>query len=206
MKTNLVIFCAATLPRAAWAALLETQPSIFVTQTAVSITDLTQQTKSPTAVFIDTPQLNEPFIRQLATAVPHAGLLFLVDSYDSNSLVTWLQAGATGFLDRNASVPDLARAIIAIGRGEIVLPPQLAPQVLRLLARGGVKEERPLDSLTEREKEVLTLLAQGLTNKDIAQTLILSVRTIEAHLRNIFSKLQVQSRTEAVLLAVHHGY
>ena len=74
------------------------------------------------------------------------------------------------------------------------------------MARGEGVGNAPQISLTEREQKVLDLLAKGLTNKDIAQTLILSVRTVEAHLRNIYSKLDVGSRTEAVLWAVDQGF
>jgi DNA-binding NarL/FixJ family response regulator len=74
------------------------------------------------------------------------------------------------------------------------------------LARGDHRPQQTVETLTDHEKEVLTLLAQGLTNKDIAQSLFLSVRTIETHLRNIYGKLNVSSRTEAVLWAVQHGY
>lgn len=66
--------------------------------------------------------------------------------------------------------------------------------------------DRLIEPLSEREADVLRLLAQGLTNKDIAQTLILSVRTVEAHLRSVYGKLGVRSRTEAALWAVKHGY
>lgn len=206
-QTNLFIFCQANLQRLAWVALLEKQPGITAVFSS-SLADL-QKNISPgqaTAVFVDTPQIDADFVAQLTTAVPDGNLLLLINEYEINAMVTLLQAGVTGFIHRNASVPDLARAIIAVGRGEIVLPPEIASQIMLALAHGGVQEERPLDNLTDREKEVLTLLAQGLTNKDIAQTLILSVRTVEAHLRNIFGKLHVASRTEAAVWAVNHGF
>jgi DNA-binding NarL/FixJ family response regulator len=74
------------------------------------------------------------------------------------------------------------------------------------LARGEVGQEESSVTLTEREREVLNFLAQGYTNKDIAQSLFLSVRTVEAHLRNIYGKLGVTSRTEAALWAVNHDH
>jgi DNA-binding NarL/FixJ family response regulator len=74
------------------------------------------------------------------------------------------------------------------------------------LARGEAVQEASPAALTSREQEVLKLLAQGFTNKDIAQTLFLSVRTVEAHLRNVYSKLGVSSRTEAAIWAVNHGF
>ena len=128
----------------------------------------------------------------------------LVDGYDLAQVIALLHAGALGCLRRDATVVDLARAVIAAGRGEIVLPPSLAVQALVALTRGELRPERPSESLTNRETEVLGLLAQGLTNKDIAQRLFLSVRTIEAHLRHVYSKLGVASRTEAVLWAVEN--
>jgi len=160
----------------------------------------------PTTILIDWPQVTPDFARQLKTAAPECGLLFLVPSYDLAHIVPLLQAGASGCLSRDDSVGDLARAIIAAGRGELVLPSASAAQALRALARGQAANLSQTEALSEREMEIVSLLAQGLTNKDIAQTLILSVRTVEAHRRSIFAKLGVRSRTEAALWSVKHGY
>lgn len=205
---NVIVFCADNLRQAAWLALLQNQPAITAVSAAATIDELQKQKKPdvPTAVFVDVPDIASAFVTQLGTAVPNCGLLLLISKFNVDEMVVLLQAGTTGFIHQDASVPDLARALIAVGRGEIVLPPDSASQVMFTLARGGEQSERPLDNLTDREKEVLALLAQGSTNKDIAQTLILSVRTVEAHLRNIYGKLQVASRTEAAVWAVNHGF
>jgi DNA-binding NarL/FixJ family response regulator len=155
---------------------------------------------------IDLPLPQADLAQQIKAALPDLGLLFLVQTYELAEILPLLQAGATGCLSRDASVGDLARAIIAVGRGEITLPPEIAARALVALARGETADQALVEPLSEREIEVLRLLAQGATNKDIAQTLILSVRTVEAHLRNIYGKLGVRSRTEAALWAVKHGY
>jgi VCBS repeat-containing protein len=155
---------------------------------------------------VDIPGIQIDLVNQLRLALPDSGLLFLVDSYDLKEIVSLLRAGATGFMAHDATVANLARAIIAVGRGEIVLPPEMATQALLALARGEEVQEEISVSLTDREQDVLNLLAQGHTNKDIAQTLFLSVRTVEAHLRNIYGKLSVASRTEAAIWAVNHDY
>ena len=101
---------------------------------------------------------------------------------------------------------DLARAIIAAGRGELVLPQSVSGRALAALTRGVVIRADLVEPLSKREVEVLHYLAGALTNKDIAQTLFLSVRTVEAHLRNIYGKLGVDTRTEAAIWAVRNGY
>ena len=163
------------------------------------------QTDRPTSVLIDLPVPQLDVIKSLKESRSTFGLLVLVHSYDLAEIISLLKAGATGCVSRDATVSDLARAIIAAGRGEIVLPPSIATQALLALARGEPLEASPIEPLTEREVDVLRLLGQGLTNKDIAQTLILSVRTVDAHLRSIFAKLGVRSRTEAALWVVKHG-
>ena len=157
-------------------------------------------------ILIDLPTPQPEIAHRFRTLAPGCGSLFLVTSFELSIVLPLLQAGATGFISRDATVGDLARAIIAAGRGEIVLPPEIAVQSLMALAQGQPVEKEMVAPLSERETEVLRLLAQGLTNKDIAQALILSVRTVEAHLRGIFAKLGVSSRTEAALWAVQHGY
>lgn len=208
MPTRLLILARSNLYRAAWQALLEKQPGIVVVGAFDEIDRIQANTQPAqnTAVLVDIPNPQAEYVRRLREARLGNGLLFLLESFDLAEVVSLLQAGATGFILRDAQVGDLARAVIATGRGEIVLPPPLAARALAALARGQVPREEPAVSLTEREQEVLGLLANGLTNKDIAQTLILSVRTVEAHLRNVYSKLDVSSRTEAALWAVHNGY
>jgi DNA-binding NarL/FixJ family response regulator len=160
----------------------------------------------PMVVLIDVPFVETELANNLRTAMPDCGLLFLVESYELNDIVNSLRAGATGFIAHDSAVGDLARAIIATGRGEIVLPQEIATQALIALARGEVVQTGPSVTLTGREQEVLDLLARGHTNKNIAQALFLSVRTVEAHLRNIYGKLGVTSRTEAALWAVNHDH
>ncbi len=207
MTTNLLIFSPSHLHQAAWQALLAGQPGINVLGASADPQDLVALSAHQSlAVLVDLTSVEAERVVELAAARQDSNLLILVNRYDLEEIVSLLRAGATGLLSRNASVGDLARAIIATSRGELTLPPELASQALVALARGDAKGDLPSDPLTERETEVLNLLAQGLTNKDIAQELILSVRTVEAHLRNIFSKLSVGSRTEAALWGVNHGY
>ena len=164
------------------------------------------QTGRPATLLIDLPPPLLPITQQLRTIVPTLGLLCLVDSYELDQILPLLRAGASGCISRDEPVAELARAIIAVGRGEITLPASIASRALAALARGESPAGDLIEPLSEREAEVLQLLAQGMTNKDIAQTLILSVRTVEAHLRNVFGKLGVRSRTEAALWATKHGY
>jgi DNA-binding NarL/FixJ family response regulator len=225
--TELTIFSPYALHREAWRVLLANQPGIRVIGEVGEMAALFPVSgKGPATLLVDLPSPQPEFVSQMKDRVPHAGLLILVDSYDIAEVIALLQAGATGLISRQETTGDLARAIIAAGRGEIVLPSEIAVQSLVALAQGqlagqgfsekistasvpgggDVQELRLAEPLTEREMEVLNFLAQGLTNKDIAQTMVLSVRTVEAHLRSVFGKLGVRSRTEAVLWAVRNGY
>ena len=208
--TYLIVFTPVTLYQEAWRALLSSQPGIEVVGVMSQPQDLHRflpLTYQPITLLIDLTIPDPVIAQQIKGITSTAGLLYLVNQYDLAEMVALLQAGAAGCLSRQATVADLAQAIIAAGRGEIVLPAEWATKALVALARGEVGRERPsLYTLTDREEDVLRLLARGKTNKDIAQTLFLSVRTIEAHLRNIYGKLAVASRTEAVLWAVQHGY
>ncbi|HEX7975360.1 MAG TPA: response regulator transcription factor [Anaerolineales bacterium] len=202
------------------------QPGIQISAVLEEVSQIDPTlTSGPATILVD--QLSDTeVIFALRAKAPQAGLLILVPSYDIAEVITFLQAGAIGLISLQATTGDLARAIIAVGRGEIVLPSDIAVQTLLALAQGqmashgssgttsigsipGRESEQEAvfaEPLTGREVEVLNLLAQGLTNKDIAQSMVLSVRTVEAHLRSIFGKLDVRSRTEAVLWAVRNGY
>jgi len=212
--TQVVIYATTRLRREAWRTLLSGQPGITVAGEAADAARVGALLRpgSPGSVLIDDAGPLPEIARQLKAALPEAGLLFLVPVYDVAGIVELLRAGASGCLSLEDSIADVARAAVAVGRGEIVLPPPVATRTLAALARGdstapaGVSGTGLVEPLSERETDVLRLLAQGLTNKDIAQTLMLSVRTVEAHLRSVYGKLAVRSRTEAALWAVRHGY
>ncbi len=206
--THVIILAQANLTRLAWSALLDGQPGLEYLGGGDGQAGLpaTPETVGPVVLLLDYPRIDPATIRSLAGTQPGAGLLALVDVVELDDLIALLRAGATGVLSRDASVPELVSALVAAGRGEVVLPPALAARALAALVRSEPRAERPAETLTAREREVLALLSRGLTNKQIAQTLFLSVRTVEAHLRHIYDKLNVTSRTEAVLWAVQHDF
>ncbi len=207
--TEVLILSSFALQGEAWSALLSGQPDI-VASGALGVDDTSAlpaltRLQKPATILVDHPAPRPDLVRRLNEAAPDPNLLLLVGSYELAEILPLLRAGATGCVSRESTVGDLARAIIAAGRGEIALPPLVAARALAALARGEPVGESPVAPLSEKEAEVLQLLGRGLTNKDIAQTLFISVRTVEAHLRGIFAKLGVRSRNEAALWAARRG-
>lgn len=113
-----------------------------------------------------------------------------------------LEAGAAGYLLKDAEADEVAAAIRAACRGEVHLNPAIARQLTRSLVS---PKPQAADALTDREREVLVLVAQGLSNQEIADALVISERTARTHVSNILGKLGVASRTQAALLAIREG-
>jgi NarL family two-component system response regulator LiaR len=160
-------------------------------------------------VDIAMPKLNGiEATKQIKALCPATAVLILTAYDDDPYVFALLEAGAAGYLLKNVRGRDLIEAIRAVHAGESVLHPAIARKVLDRFAPSPSKspEERELDQLTERELEVLKLAARGMSNKDIAGYLNLSIRTVQAHLSTVFSKMQVGSRTEAVVQALQKGW
>lgn len=134
--------------------------------------------------------------------------VLILSAYDDDQFVfSLLEGGAAGYLLKSASSREIVDAVRAVNTGDSVLSPSIARKVLnRFGSTGKGGEEKPKESLTERELEVLKLATMGLSNQDIADKLYLSLRTVQAHLGHIFNKLDVGSRTEAIVRALKQGW
>jgi len=132
------------------------------------------------------------------------GVLILT-AYDEDPYINAvLQAGANGFVLKTASPEEIVRAVKDVFEGRSVLDPTIAHRVLKKLVKG--QDDYLYEPLTDREHEVLNLVAKGFTNKAIGVQLRISDRTVQGHIAHIFTKLQASSRTEAVMKAVSLGW
>jgi DNA-binding NarL/FixJ family response regulator len=144
--------------------------------------------------------------RVIKMRTPKTAILMLSAYDDEPYLIALLEAGAAGFLLKNVHGQELINAVRAITRGESVLHPSITEKMMRRsLSSYKHTSQSSNDLLSEREHEVLRLASRGLPNKEIARRMCLSIRTVHSHLANIFAKMQVGSRTEAVLLALRQG-
>jgi len=146
--------------------------------------------------------------RRIKAQYPGITVLIL-SAYDDDQFVfSLLEAGAAGYLLKSVRGKELIDAIRAVHAGESVLHPAIARKVLNRFvpAAGDARKKRSSAILSDREMEVLKLSTRGMSNQDIANELCLSLRTVQAHLGHIFNKLQVSSRTEAVVHALKEGW
>jgi NarL family two-component system response regulator LiaR len=165
----------------------------------------------PDVVLMDIamPKLNGiEATRQVKLINPRTGVLVLSAYDDDEYVFALLKAGAAGYLLKNVSGDELVRAVKAIHKGEPVLDPVIANKVLNYFKLPdkvpGIEEET--EHFSDRELDIIRLAAKGLTNKEIADRLHLSYRTVEGHMRDVFNKLGVGSRTEAVLHGLRRGW
>ena len=145
-------------------------------------------------------------VKRIKIDHPRTPILVISPHVENARVQMALAAGATGYLPLGVDMDELVRVLYTVRRGELTLHPSLLPAILQQLE---VEPGKPVsiipDDLTQRELEILSALSHGLTDRDIAQQLYISVRTVQSHLAHIYEKLHVHSRTEAALFAVQHG-
>jgi len=194
-------------------ALLRSEPDMtIVGEAATGDATVTQATSlQPDVILMDLmmPDMNgiEATRRVLATS-PHISILVLTMFEDDDSVFAALQAGARGYVLKGAPKAEVLRAIRAVSQGEAIFGPTIAKRLMHYFgAHRRLPPLSPSDAatafpeLTEREHEILGLLARHLTNVEIAEQLVISPKTVRNHVSNIFSKLQVATRAQAIMRA-----
>jgi two-component system NarL family response regulator len=144
--------------------------------------------------------------RKIREAHPGTRVVMLTVSEDESDLFEAVRAGANGYLLKEVSIDEVAAAVRAVARGHSLVSPSMASKLLaefnRLAARADARQRTDSASLTDRELEVLRLIADGLTNREIAHELYIAENTVKNHVRNILEKLHLHSRMEAVVFAM----
>jgi NarL family two-component system response regulator LiaR len=199
-----------TLVRKGIRALLESKHEAYVIDEAASAEEAVHMARSlrPDVILMDLVLPGADgvsAIRQIRSEIPDARILVLTSFGQEERIFSAIKAGALGYLLKDTSPQQLLDAIRSVRRGEPSLSPKVALKVIREI-------ESPTDaassdtSLTDREVEVLELVAQGLSNQQIADSLGISQRTVGTHVSNILAKLHLANRTQAALYALREGF
>ena len=213
-KTRVLIADDHQVVREGLSAILTTKEDIEVVGLAKDGVEAVEMTRTllPDVVLMDIsmPRMNGvEATREIKRENPHIGVVVLTMYAEDEYIFDLVKAGATGYLLKDADSSQIVKAIRAIAEGESLIHPSVASKILNefsLLAAGkGRKPGRLEHDLTDREITVLELVAEGKTNKEIANALELSEKTVKNHVRNIFHKLHVYDRTQAAIHAIRKG-
>jgi len=143
--------------------------------------------------------------RRIVETSPHIGVIVVTMFEDDDSVFAAMRAGARGYVLKGSDQDEMLRTIQAVARGEALFGPNIAARLATFFNSSRSSSIEAFPELTDREREVLQLLAQGMTNQQIAQSLYISVKTVRNHVSNIFSKLQVADRVQAIIRARDAG-
>jgi DNA-binding NarL/FixJ family response regulator len=192
-------------------SLLSSVPDFEIVGEAISGGEAVESTTrlQPDVVLMDLQMLGGNGIeatREIARKSPDVRVLVVTLFEDDDSVFMALRAGARGYILKDADEEELARAIRAVGRGEAVFGPAVAERVLAFFAGSSpAAQPEAFPSLTDREREILNLIARGHPNPSIARELSLSTKTVGNYVSNIFTKLQVADRAQAMIRAREAG-
>jgi DNA-binding NarL/FixJ family response regulator len=199
-----------TLFRAGLHALLNLFPDIQVVGEASTGEETINQAEAlqPDIILMDIqmPGLNGiEATRRIVHTSPNIGVIVVTMFEDDDSVFSAMRAGARGYILKEAGEEEVLRAIRAVARGEAIFGPAVARRLVHFFSNSHQDSDPVFPELTEREREILDLIARGETNPEIAQHLVLSPHTVRNHISNIFSKLQVADRAEAIIRARDAG-
>jgi DNA-binding NarL/FixJ family response regulator len=200
-----------TLFRDGLRALLASVPDIEVVDEAASGREALRLAfdHQPDVILMDIqmPDLNGiEATRQILRTSPHVGIIVLTMFQDNDTVFAMMRAGARGYVLKGADQAVLLRAVRAVANGESLFGPEIAARLMQFFASLEPASRPELfPELTEREREILSFIADGQTNAEIAEKLVISTKTVRNHVSNIFSKLQVADRAQAAIRAREAG-
>ncbi len=200
-----------TIARKGTRQILEQEPSFMVVGEAINGEEAISLVSSllPDVAIVDIsmPLLNGIDVTKRIKEINPSTAVLILSNYDNDEFIfALLEAGAAGYLLKDVDAQDIINAVKALHRGESVLHPVITRKVMNRFLPILTKRKEIPKLLGDREMEVLQLASKAFSNREIADSLGLSLHTVEAHMRNIFKKLQVGSRTEAILFALKQGW
>jgi DNA-binding NarL/FixJ family response regulator len=210
-RIRLIVVDDHEVVRTGLKAILEPESDIDVVAEAGSAQEAVRMadTFEPTVVLMDVRMEGMNGIeacRIIKSAHPDINVLMLTSFAEDEAVTSAIMAGASGFLLKNVNRADLLKAIRAVSQGQSLLDPAITKSVMDKFANLMESEkDRALDAISNREREVLTLIAQGMTNRQIAEQLVISENTARNHVSRILDKLGLARRSEAAVFAAQHG-
>ncbi len=213
MTIRVVIADDQGMVRAGFSVLLNAQPDIEVIAEAVNGREAVTHAQAlhPDVVLMDVrmPVMDGLAATREITAMPQAPKVLVLTTFDLDDYVyEALRSGASGFLLKDASARELSDAVRLVAAGDALLAPGVTKRLIAEFARMGAPRtpsRQQVDGLTERESEVLALVARGLSNAEIADCLVVAEQTVKTHVSRILMKLGLRDRTQAVVLAYETG-
>lgn len=208
---NILVVDDHNLFRQGLMALLEAAVETAVVGEAGNGKEAIAQAKktAPDVILMDIqmPELNGiEAAKRILAEQPNIGIIMLTMLEDDDSLFAAMRAGARGYILKGADKAEVLKTVTAVAQGQALFGPKIASQITTFFQRGGGETAvAPFPELTDRERELLSLIAQGLSNSDIATRLHISGKTVSNHISNIFGKLQVADRAQAIIKARDAG-
>ncbi|KPK13600.1 MAG: histidine kinase [Anaerolineae bacterium SG8_19] len=211
-KISLILADDHAVVRSGLRMLLEAQPDMQIVAEVESGTEAVEKVESlrPNVILMDIQMPGVSGIeatREIRRIAPDTAVLALTMHEDDQYFFEMLNAGASGYVPKRAAPDELLTAIRTVARGEVFLYPSLATRLVQdYLKRDEEDEQNQVyDELTPREREVLILIAEGLSNAEIGEKLVISVKTVDRHRENIMRKLNMHSRIDLVKYAIKRG-
>ena len=210
-RTRIMVVDDHEVVRSGLKAILEPEEDLEVVGEASSAREAVQKVPrlDPHVVLMDVRMGEMSGIEAcwlIKSAHPQVNMLMLTSFSEEEAVTAAIMAGASAYILKNVGRADLIKTIRAVAAGQNLLDPSVTKRVMEKLAQLAAKEEeRAVEVISEREKEVLTLVARGLTNKEIAKNLIITENTARNHVSRILDKLGLTRRSEAAVFAAEHG-